>query len=320
MDFMIISAIIFIMALVIIELSLYSYRNLKATRRAKIKKRLRKYTFKETPGGEIVKNRRLSDIDLLNRVLLSSTTIKNLDQLVLQANVKFPLSVYILTAFFLAAFSGMIALILWNSMVISVICAFFAMMLPYMYLVNLKIRRARRFQSQLHEGLDLIARALRAGHSFTSSMQLASEEFDDPLGTEFEETLDEINFGVSVPDALRNLMNRVDCRELKFFVMSVIIQRETGGNLAALIESLAHIVRERFRFEGNVRILSAEGRLSGVILIMIPILIGLFIYMTTPGFIQPLLEEPIGHIMLATSGVCIILGAIVIKQMVKIDV
>ncbi len=85
------------------------------------------------------------------------------------------------------------------------------------------------------------------------------------MGTEFEETIDEINFGVSVPNALRNLLSRVDCKELQFFVMSVLIQRETGGNLAALIESLAHIVRERFRFEGNVRTLSAEGRLSAVI-------------------------------------------------------
>lgn len=320
MDFMIISAIIFIMALVIIELCLYAYRNTRTIRRARIKKRMRKYTFVETAAGNIVKNRQLSDIEWLNRILLSSASIKNMDRLVLQANVKYSLGVYVLTAFFLGAFSALITLILWDNLVISGVVGALFMLVPYVYLENLRIRRTQKFQRQLHEGLDLIARALRAGHSFTSSLKLASDEFEDPLGTEFGETLDEINFGVSVPDALRSLLNRVDCKELKFFVMSVIIQRQSGGNLAELIESLAHIVRERFRFEGNVRILSAEGRLSGLILILIPFFIGLFIYMTTPGFIRPLIEEPVGHIMLAISGVCIIFGALVIRQMVKIEV
>ena len=98
---------------------------------------------------------------------------------------------------------------------------------------------------------DLIARALRAGHAFTSGMKLAADEFGDPLGPEFEETLDEINFGVSVPDALKNLARRVDCPDLKFFVVSVILQRETGGNLAEIIENLAHLIRERFKFRGK---------------------------------------------------------------------
>jgi tight adherence protein B len=102
--------------------------------------------------------------------------------------------------------------------------------------------------------------------------------------------------------------------------MSVLIQRETGGNLAALIESLAHIVRERFRFEGNVRTLSAEGRLSAVILIMIPFLIGFFIFTTSPGFIRPLIDEPIGRIMIGAAALGMIIGSLVMKKMVKIEV
>jgi tight adherence protein B len=139
----------------------------------------------------------------------------------------------VLAGLFLGAFSGMILMFLTDSLLLAGLVGLVTLFLPYLYLTVLKNRRAKKFQAQLHEGLDLIARALRAGHSFTSSLQLAADEFDDPLGTEFEETLDEINFGVSVPVALKNLMNRVDCRELKFFVMSVLIQRETGGNLAA---------------------------------------------------------------------------------------
>ncbi|MDT8380429.1 MAG: type II secretion system F family protein [Desulfotignum sp.] len=320
MDFMIISAIIFIISLFIIELSLYAFRNLRATQRARLKKRLRKYTFTETDAGDIIKNRRLSDIDTLNRILNASATIRALDRLLIQANVKYSLSVYILSAFFLAAFSGMITQILTSKGLVAGGVGFIAFFLPYLYLVHLKNRRAKKFQSQLHEALDLIARALRAGHSFTSALQVASDEFDDPLGTEFEETIDEINFGVSVPNALKNLLTRVDCKELRFFVMSVLIQRETGGNLSALIESLAHIVRERFRFEGNVRTLSAEGRLSAVILIMIPFLVGLFLFATSPGFIRPLIDEPIGRILIGAAAVGIIFGSLVMKKMVAIEV
>jgi tight adherence protein B len=320
MDFMIISAVIFIISLIIIELSLYSYRNMRSTQRAHLKKRLEKYTFTETSSGDIVKNRKLSEIKTLNRILLSSSTIRNMDQLVLQANVKYPLGVYVLAAFFLGAFSGMITMILTDVRIAAIMVGIPFLFLPYLYLVYLKNKRAKKFQAQLHEGLDLIARALRAGHSFTSSMQVAADEFDDPLGTEFEETLDEINFGVSVPVALKNMMNRVACRDLKFFVVAVIIQRETGGNLAELIESLAHIVRERFRFEGNVRTLSAEGRLSAVILILLPFFIGFFIFLSNPNYLQPLIEEPIGWIMLGAAGVGMVIGAIVMKNMVDIEV
>jgi tight adherence protein B len=320
MDFMIISAIIFIISLVIIELSLYSFRNLRATQRARLRTRLRKYIFTETEAGDIIKNRKLSDIAILNRILNASATLRALDRLVLQANVKYSLGVYVLMAFFLAAFSAVITQIWTNSNLVAWGAGIIAFFLPYLYLVHMKNRRSKKFQVQLHEALDLIARALRAGHSFTSAMHVASDEFDDPIGTEFEETVDEINFGVSVPHALRNLLSRVDCKELRFFVMSVLIQRETGGNLAALIESLAHIVRERFRFEGNVRTLSAEGRLSGVVLIMIPFLVGFFIFTTSPGFIRPLIDEPIGRIMMGIAVVSIIIGSLVIKKMVKIEV
>ncbi|MFO8109765.1 MAG: type II secretion system F family protein [Thermoplasmata archaeon] len=237
MDFMIISAVIFIISLIIIELSLYSYRNMRSTQRAQLKKRLGKYTFTEDSRGDIVKHRKLSEIKTLNRILLSSTIIRKMDQLVLQANVKYPLGVYVLTAFFLGATSGMITMILTDVLIAAIMVGILFLFLPYLYLVYLKKKRGKKFQAQLHEGLDLIARALRSGHSFTSAMQVAGDEFDDPLGTEFEETIDEINFGVSVPVALKNMMTRMDCRDLNFFVVSVIIQRETGGNLAELIES-----------------------------------------------------------------------------------
>lgn len=320
MDFMILSVVIFIVSLIVIELCLYAYRHSVSNRNAKIKKRLRKYTFVEDDFGGILKRRDLSEIPFLNNILLSLPFVKSWDNLVMQANAKHPVGFYMLMSFLLGALGALSLIYFFNNILLALGVALLLMYTPYLYLKYLKDKRIQKFKQQLHEGLDLIARALRAGHSFTSSMKLAADEFGDPLGIEFEETLDEINFGVSVPVALRNLSQRVDCKEINYFVVAVIIQRDTGGNLAELIESLAHIVRETFKFEGKVRILSAEGRLSGVVLCLIPFFIGLWLQISSPGFIKPLFTEPIGRILLGVAGVMMIIGMFVIKKIVKIEV
>jgi tight adherence protein B len=177
-----------------------------------------------------------------------------------------------------------------------------------------------KFKRQLPDGMDLIARALKAGHAFTGGMSLAADEFDDPLGPEFAETLDEINYGVSVGDALKNLAARVDCGEIRYFVVGVILQRETGGNLAELMETLATLIRERFKFDGKVKTLAAEGKLSAIILILLPIGIFGYLWLTNPNFLAPLITEPAGKFMILGAIVMMIMGALVMKKMVDIKV
>lgn len=320
MDFMIIGVILFVLSVLVIELMLFAYRNLASTQRAKIEKRLEKYSFVENDFGDILKKRKYSEIHLLNKFLGALALTGKMDRLIVQSNTRYPLGFFLLLSAVLGACGIMLGLQFQNNLGLSILLGLILLFLPYLYLLNLKTNRILKFQHQLHEGIDLIARALRAGHSFTSSLKLAADEFGDPLGTEFAETLDEINFGVSVPDALKSLTERMDCSEIKFFVIAVIIQRETGGNLAELIESLAHIIRERFKFEGKVRTLTAEGRLSAVILVALPILIGGWLYISNPDFIMPLFVDPIGKIMLVGAGVLMVVGMIVMKQMVKIEV
>jgi tight adherence protein B len=176
------------------------------------------------------------------------------------------------------------------------------------------------FEKQLPEGLGLIARALRAGHAFTSGMKLAADEFGDPLGPELRETLDEINFGLSVPEALKNLARRVDCPDLSFFVVSVILQRETGGNLSEIIENLARLIRERFKFRGKVRTLSAEGRLSAVVLLLIPFVLFGVLFVVNRPYVTTLMVDPIGKALAGIAGLMMILGIIMIKRIIKVEV
>ena len=191
---------------------------------------------------------------------------------------------------------------------------------PFWVLRIKKKRRIATFQKQLPEALDLIARALKAGHAFTSGIKLAAEEFKDPLGSEFQATLDEINFGSSVSDAFKNMSNRIDCPELRFFVVSVILQRETGGNLAEIIESLSRLIRDRFKFEGKIRVLSAEGRLSAAILVVLPLVIALVINMISPNYLEPLFTDPSGKMAAVAALAGVAVGIVFIKQMIKIRV
>jgi tight adherence protein B len=191
---------------------------------------------------------------------------------------------------------------------------------PFLYLTFLRRKRIEKFKRQLPEALDLMSRALKAGHAFTNGMRLAADEFDDPLGPEFAEALDEINFGISVPDALRNMTKRIACSEIKYFVVGVILQRETGGNLAELMGILSYLIREKFKFEGKVRTLSAEGRLSAIILIALPFFIAGWLQFSNPKYLATLFMDPIGKVMMIAAALMMIIGIFVMKQMVKIEV
>lgn len=322
MDLFIIGAIFFIVSVVMIELFLYAFKNMRSTNRARIKKRLRKFIYEEdkTGHGTILKKRIFSEIPLLNTFLLKMPGLSQLDNLVIQANASYPLGFYGLMALLLGAVGTMTGLFFNIHTLLSLLIGLVLMCFPYFYLKWLKQERIKKFKSQFHEGLDLIARALKSGQAFTGGMKLAADEFDAPLGTEFGETLDEINFGVTVRDALKHLADRVDYPEIKYFVIAVIIQRETGGNLAELIESLAHLIRQNFKFQADVRTLTAEGRLSAIILCALPFFVLAWIQFSTPQFLAPLFSELIGKIMLGGAGIMMVIGMLVMRQMVKIDV
>jgi tight adherence protein B len=310
------------MAVFVLEMCFYAYRTIQSPDRQKIRKRLRTFSSDafENNIPEITRKRLLSDVPLLNRMLLQIPGLKRLDILLQQANVQYPLGFFILLSAALALTGYIGSALITQSLFF---CGMAAISLGAFPLLNVRLKKKKRmdkFERQLPEALDLIARALRAGHAFTSGMKLAADEFEDPLGPEFREALDEINFGVSVSDALRNLASRIDCPDLKYFVVSVIVQRETGGNLAEIIESIGHLIRERFKLQGKIRVLSAESRLGAVVLVAIPFVAVAVLRFMNPEYINILFSDRAGRIMVGIALFMMALGILFMKKLIRIRV
>ena len=189
--------------------------------------------------------------------------------------------------------------------------------------VVLRIKRRLRlnaFEELFPEALDLIVRALKAGHPFATGLKMAADEMQEPVGPEFRKTFDEQNFGLPLKDALQNLTERIPILDVRFFSTAVLIQRETGGNLSEILENLAHVVRERFKILRQVRVYTAHGRLTGYVLLALPAFLAIALMFINPDHMQLLFREHMGHVMLAAAAVMQFVGYIWIKQVIKIEV
>jgi len=314
--------VVFLVSILTIELLLYAFRRMQNPNPKKLRKRVRAISVGDhtSEAPDILRKRAFSSVPALNKILSRMRGANTLGRLVQQANVQYPPSIFVLLSLVLALAGYYVCFSTTRNPAVSLMVAPLVGGLPFYYLVVRKRNRMQKFLRQLPEALDLIARGLRAGHAFTTGLKLASESFDDPLGPEFDETLDEINFGVSVPDALKNLAQRVDCPDLRFFIVSVIIQRETGGNLAEIIESIARIIRERFKFDDKLRVLSAEARFSAKVLVTFPFGILIALRFINPEYVNLLFEDPMGRMMLGVAATMMFVGIFVMARMVKIRV
>lgn len=191
--------------------------------------------------------------------------------------------------------------------------------LPVYRLSRERRQQINLFEEQLPDALDSIARALKAGHPFTEAMHMISKEMGDPIGREFALTAAEINYGNDFRLALLNLLERIPSMSLKAAVVSVLIQRETGGNLAETIANISGVIRSRFQLQRKVKTLSAEGRLSAWVLILLPFVLMLVIYAVSPDYLIPLFHEPLGKKLLLGSAVSMLIGIIWIRRIIKID-
>ncbi len=192
--------------------------------------------------------------------------------------------------------------------------------LPFFVLSQKRNARLHKFEEQFPEALDLIARALKAGHAFANGLKMVADELDEPVGPEFRKTFDEQNFGLPLKDALQNLTMRMPLLDVKFFATAVLIQRDTGGNLSEILENLAHVVRERFKILRQVRVYTAHGRLTGYVLLALPVCLAIALMFINPEHMDLLFKERMGQIMLVVAAVMNIVGYMWIRQIIKIEV
>lgn len=276
-------------------------------------------TFRE-PTIDLVRKRRFSDIPGFHEILAKIPIMSQLDRLVIQANSRLPLGVFILGALVLVVMMYLLFLVLTRSNLLSLIVGLAAGAIPFLYLKLKKRQRMKKFERQFPDALDLMARSLRAGHAFSGGLYMVAQEFDDPIGPEFQRVMNEVNYGSPVDQALKNLSNRIDVKDLSFFTVSVIVQRETGGNLAAILENIARLVRERFKLQGKIRALSAEGKLSAIILLGLPFFVALALSIINPTYLSVLLNDPFGKILIVVALCMMCFGIIMTRKIIDIKV
>ena len=202
----------------------------------------------------------------------------------------------------------------WLALVIAVVSA----LIPFVWIIRQRANRLHAIQQQLPEVADLIARSLRAGHALPVTMQMIAEEMPEPIAGEFRQAADEINFGLGLHTAMQHLSQRLPIDDLRFLVVAVLIQRDTGGNLAELMQSMSYLIRERLKLLGQVSALSAEGRLSGWILFLMPFAMALLLSVVNPDYLSRLVQDPIGRVALGIATVQMLLGGLWMRTIIKL--
>jgi tight adherence protein B len=277
----------------------------------------------DVPEGEtadIVKERTAGALPMLDRFVGGTERGSALGKFIEQSGVKTSVSGLMLMSVASAFLFGLIIALAVKMPIGWLIGGAVGVCVPFLYVKVKRTRRLHKFEEMFPEALDLISRALKAGHAFATGLKMAADEMDEPVGPEFRKTFDEQNFGLPLKDALNNLTERIPLLDVRFFATAVLIQRETGGNLSEILENLAHVVRERFKILRQVRVYTAHGRLTGYVLLALPAFLAVALAFINPEHMQLLFKERMGQIMLMGAAVMQFVGYIWIKQVIKIEV
>jgi tight adherence protein B len=255
----------------------------------------------------------------VDKLLGATGAGSSLGTLIEQSGVRISTSTFVVATVGLAAI-GVLAMLLFAPVPAAAPAGLLLGALPAGFLLQRRSSRIKRFEEQFPEALDLLSRALRAGHAFQTAMGMVADEMPEPVGPEFKKAFEQQNFGLPLKEALVELSQRVPLLDVRFFVTAVTIQRETGGNLAEILDNLAHVVRERFKVLRQVRVHTAHGRFTGYVLLALPAVLGIALSMLSPDHMNTLFTDPMGQNMLIGAAVMQTVGYIWIRQVIKIEV
>lgn len=302
---------------------LYMYwTDAKSPEVKRVQQRLRMMTGTDRGKSEssLLKQRLLSSTPELQNLLLQLPLVGRLDRLLLQAGSQKTVAQFLTVALLLGFAGLLVGVLLRWPFLWAVLLGGVLAVLPVLRLKWQRSARLNLIGEQLPDALDLISRALRAGHAFSASLAMVGNEAPEPIASEFKATFDEINFGISTQNALNNMAVRVPVADLRFFVLAVVIQLETGGNLAELLSMLSNLIRERFKLFGKIRVLAAEGKLSAYILTGLPFCVAAAIQVLNPGYLNVLFTDPTGIRLVMTAMFMMMLGGFVMWRIIDIRV
>jgi tight adherence protein B len=268
----------------------------------------------------LLRDELLSEIPALNRILTRSSRIGKLQRLLSQADTSMRAGKFLLVSACIAMMAGALVFVFTRVLLFAVIAMAFGTAIPYMYVSWRRSRRFHAFETKFPEAIDLLARATRAGHTFSTALELIGSELSEPVAGEFRKLYEEQNFGMPIKDALLNLAERMPLIDVKFFATTIMLQRETGGNLAEILDKLSYVIRERFKILRQLRVYTAQGRLTMAILMALPPGLLCMLLFVNRDFLMPLFHDPIGHMFIAVAIVMQTIGFFIIRKIIHIKV
>ena len=290
--------------------------------RKKLQSRLNE--IEEESGEEsfssLLRQKYLRQLSPLERQLENWPSMRHLAQIIAQGGHKFLAYRVVLLSVVIAVVAALLAWVMTRSVAVVAISFVISGALPLMKIFGDRTKRIEKFEEQLPDAIDMVKRALRAGHPFVGAIKLVSEEMDEPVAGEFGTTFSDINYGNDARRAMIGLLQRVPSVTVMALVTSILVQRETGGNLAEILEQISAVLRGRFKLQRKVKTLSAEGRLSAWILALVPLVLFAVIWGTSPDYLPMLLEEEVGKKMIIYGAVSAIIGIFWVRRVIRIEV
>jgi tight adherence protein B len=308
-------------AVLLLGLAIYSLAVSPIRRRFQLQRRLRAHLRKES-RDKVFKSphdEQQSPTLFIGRRLAGWHQIENFKRQMLQADISWNPGTFLSLACLMSGVGFFLGQV-WGFFLVSFALALTLGLLPFLFLRWKKARKTNRFERQMPAALELFSRSLRAGHTLAAAIDLVGREVSPPLGLEMRTVYEEQHLGLSLPAALQNLSKRVDSTDLRFFITAVLIQFDTGGNLAEIMDKIARMIRARINFKAKIQGLTAEGRFSAVILGILPLAIFLALSFLSPDYIQILLREPLGQKMLLGAIISILLGALIMHRLIQVKV
>jgi tight adherence protein B len=293
-------------------------------RNRRVRERLNALTAENAPEEEIfypiLRDDKLSEIPTINRILSKFRFSQKLQRLIDQAGLPMRAGALVLGMLSLAGVMFLLAQNLLHNQLLTLVAAFVGGILPYLYVRRRRRKRKEEIDALLPEAVDLITNALKSGFSLETALRMAAREIPDPLGIELGIAFEEQNLGVSLTDAFSNLGDRVQSEDLSLFITALLIHKKTGGNLAEVLEKIGNTIRERFRLEREVKIFTAQGRLSGFILVLLPLVVAIAIWVFNPEYLKILWMEKVGKYLVGIAVIMQLLGIWVINRIVNIRI